>query len=129
MLDGELHGNSADNAFLNCIGSDNQEPMATLKELLAQKAELDRQIEEMQSGARNDAILQVRALMADHGLTVAEVASVKAATKKAAPSKGSRVAAKYRDPATGDSWTGRGLQPVWLRKAIEGGRKLEDFAV
>jgi len=39
------------------------------------------------------------------------------------------VAAKYRNAATGDAWTGRGLQPKWLKAALAAGAKLEDFAV
>jgi DNA-binding protein H-NS len=46
--------------------------------------------------------------------------------KKAA---GSKVAAKYRNPATGDSWSGRGLKPKWLTTALAGGAQLSDFAV
>lgn len=36
---------------------------------------------------------------------------------------------KFRNPATGESWTGRGLKPAWLLMAIEDGKTLEDFAV
>jgi ribosomal protein S25 len=34
---------------------------------------------------------------------------------------------KYRDPATGATWTGRGKRPRWLEVALEDGRKLEEF--
>lgn len=56
-----------------------------------------------------------------------------AAPTKRAPSrtgsrKGFKVPVKFRDEQ-GNTWTGRGNQPRWLRAAIEGGRKLEDFAV
>ena len=50
------------------------------------------------------------------------------ASKKVSASKGTKVAAKFKDDA-GNSWSGRGSQPRWLRSAIEGGKKLEDFAV
>ena len=33
------------------------------------------------------------------------------------------------DPATGTTWSGRGLQPKWLKAALASGRKLSDFAV
>jgi ParB/RepB/Spo0J family partition protein len=36
---------------------------------------------------------------------------------------------KYRDAATGSTWSGRGLQPRWLKVALEGGKTLADFAV
>jgi len=39
------------------------------------------------------------------------------------------VAAKYRDSATGATWTGRGKQPKWLSAAIQSGKKLRDFRI
>jgi hypothetical protein len=29
----------------------------------------------------------------------------------------------------GNTWVGRGAQPVWLREKLKGGAKLDDFAV
>jgi DNA-binding protein H-NS len=42
--------------------------------------------------------------------------------------KGQKVAIKYRD-RSGNTWAGRGAQPVWLREKLKAGAKLEDFAV
>jgi DNA-binding protein H-NS len=42
--------------------------------------------------------------------------------------KGRKVAIKYRDKS-GNTWAGRGAQPVWLREKLKAGAKLEDFAV
>src|SRR5215510_12926469 len=42
--------------------------------------------------------------------------------------KGRKVAVKYRD-RSGNTWAGRGAQPVWLREKLKAGAKLEDFAV
>jgi DNA-binding protein H-NS len=42
--------------------------------------------------------------------------------------KGIKVPAKYRDKE-GNTWAGRGAQPVWLREKLKAGAKLEDFAV
>jgi DNA-binding protein H-NS len=42
--------------------------------------------------------------------------------------KGRSVPVKYRDKA-GNTWAGRGAQPVWLREKLKAGAKLEDFAV
>jgi hypothetical protein len=36
---------------------------------------------------------------------------------------------KYRNEATADAWSGRTLQPKWVRAEIEAGRKIEDFAI
>jgi DNA-binding protein H-NS len=42
--------------------------------------------------------------------------------------KGQKVPVKYRDKQ-GNTWAGRGAQPVWLREKLKAGAKLEDFAV
>jgi DNA-binding protein H-NS len=42
--------------------------------------------------------------------------------------RGRKVAVKYRDKS-GNTWAGRGAQPVWLREQLKAGAKLEDFAV
>ena len=66
--------------------------------------------------------------MQEFGLTVADISS-KTAVRPPSSSKGGKVAAKYINKATGDSWSGRGLQPKWLRAALESGRKIEEFKV
>jgi len=101
--------------------------VATLKELLAQKAEIEKQIDDAARNERAEAIAKVKALMADHGLSIADLGSRGPA--KAARGGGGKVAAKYRNSATGETWSGRGLRPNWLKAALASGRKLEDFAV
>jgi len=105
--------------------------MSTLQELLAQKAALDRQIIELQSGARTDAISKIKSLMSEYGLTMEDLApGRKAGAVKPVPAEGrAKVAAKYRDQSTGQEWSGRGLKPRWLTAALNGGKTLEDFAV
>ena len=105
--------------------------MSTLQSLLAQKADLERKIQETQRQERQAAVDKVRALMAEFGLSVEDLGGKAAGggRKKAAGTDGSRKAAvKYRD-AAGHTWSGRGLQPRWLRDAIAGGKSLKDFAV
>jgi DNA-binding protein H-NS len=102
--------------------------MARLTDLLAQKASLEKQIAQVQREERDSAIAQIKALMAEHGLTVADLGARSKAKPKPAGSV-SKVAAKYRDKSTGQTWSGRGLQPRWLKAAIASGRKLADFAV
>lgn len=38
-----------------------------------------------------------------------------------------RPAAKYRNPETGETWSGRGLMPKWLQVATAAGKTLSDF--
>ncbi len=100
--------------------------MAKLTDLLAQKASLEKQIADAQHEERSGAIAQIKALMSEHGLTAADLNSRAGTAKKIGTSK---VAAKYRNKATGETWSGRGLQPRWLKAALGSGKKIADFAV
>jgi DNA-binding protein H-NS len=102
--------------------------MASLQDLLAQKAALDKKITEVQREERSAAIAKVRELMAEYGLTAMDLAGKTSPAKTKSGPRG-KVAVKYRNTATGDTWTGRGLQPKWLKAALATGRKLSDFTV
>ena len=106
-------------------------PIATLRELIAQKEALERQIEETTAQERSETITKIRALMSENGLSLADLgkrSAGKTSGKKSAAT-GKKVAAKYRNAATGDSLGGRGLQPKWLKAALTSGKKIEEFAV
>jgi len=45
------------------------------------------------------------------------------------PKAGGKVAPKFRNGATGETWSGRGLQPKWLKAALASGAQLADFAI
>lgn len=100
--------------------------MVSVSELLAQKAAIEQQIAEAQRAERASAVAKVRALMAEHGLTLADLSSKSASSIR---KTGMKVAPKYRDTATGNTWSGRGLQPKWLREALASGRTISDFQI
>ncbi len=104
---------------------------ASLGDLLAQKAALEKQIADFQKEQRGDAIGKVKAMMAEYGLTLADIGSAKPAAAPVVPKKpaGKKVAAKYRNPATGDTWSGRGLKPKWMTAALAAGKSISDFAL
>lgn len=101
--------------------------MPSLKELLAQKEALDREIENTKKLARSEAIAKVRDLMVEFGLTSKDLGTKTRMKRSARP--GAKVPVKYRNAATGDAWSGRGLRPNWLKAALAAGRKVDDFAV
>lgn len=101
--------------------------MATLQELLTQKEALERQIEQTKKRDRADAISKVRALMAEYGLSLSDLGTKSSPTAK--PGSRTKVPVKYRNQATGDAWSGRGLQPKWLKSALAAGRKIDEFKV
>lgn len=105
-----------------------------------------RAIEAASQEKKSKAVAQVRALMKKLGVDLKDLSA--AAPEKA--SKGGRkraaagpkraaggartgtraaVPAKFRDPATGTTWSGRGRTPVWLSKYLEQGRTKEEFTI
>lgn len=112
--------------------------MSNYQELLAQKAalekqaaDLEKQLHDARRTERAGVIAQIKSLLAEHGLTVADLGLKpgKAASTGGSASAGRKVAPKYRNAQTGETWTGRGLQPKWVQAAIASGKKLEDFAI
>jgi len=117
--------------------------MAKLADLLAQRAALDKKIAQTQKAERTEAVARVRALMAQYGLSLADLGKTAPAkrTSKAggdgAPASGAsrkgrplgKVAPKYRDAASGATWSGRGLKPRWLNAALAAGHTLDDFKI
>lgn len=86
--------------------------MSTLKDLIAQREILEKQITEMRQQERSDMIRKVRALIAEYGLSEPDLFGGVRGTQKL---KGeSKVAVKYVDPQTGATWTGRGKAPKWI---------------
>ena len=86
--------------------------MSAYKELLQQREALEIQIKEARARELSDAIALVRKTVDEFGLTVSDVFRP---SDRRNPSKGSKVEPKYRNPVTGETWTGRGKPPVWIR--------------
>jgi len=85
--------------------------MTTYQEYKAKIAELETLAETARKNETAAAKDQILSLMREFGLTIADLgAPGKSKTgKKRAP-----VPPKYRDDASGQTWTGRGRAPKWL---------------
>ena len=104
--------------------------MVSVADLMAQKAAIEQKIADAQREEKSSAVAQVKALMAQHGLSIADLsARAPAAPKSGGRKPSGKVAPKFRDPATGNTWTGRGLKPNWLKNALANGKSLQDFAI
>jgi DNA-binding protein H-NS len=95
--------------------------MSSYKELLKQREALEQKINEARRNELSEAVAQVRALVAEFGLTAQDVFP---AGRARSASSGSKVAPKYRNPATGQTWTGRGKPPKWIQNESR-----EQFAI
>ena len=87
--------------------------MTTLNELIKQREALEAQITAARKAETADAVAKARALVAEFGLTAEDVFGGAKRGRKAGDSR-SAVAPKFRDPATGATWTGRGKAPKWI---------------
>ena len=86
--------------------------MSSYKELLKQREALELQISNARRDEVANAIAQVRDLIDEYALTQQEVFPT---TRARSATSGTKVAAKYRDPASGQTWTGRGKAPKWIQ--------------
>lgn len=81
--------------------------MPSYQELIARKNELDKRIEEARHTEAKEALATIKQLIDTFGFTVQQVFPWKPEEKKKAE-------AKYYDPESGASWSGRGKPPKWL---------------
>jgi len=96
--------------------------MTTYQEYQAKIAELQNLAESARKTEINKAKEQILAIMREFNLTIADLGPAAKSGKPVKPR--APVPMKYRDPASGQSWTGRGRAPKWLE-----GKKKEDFLI
>lgn len=89
--------------------------MSSYKELIQQRAALEQQIAAARVRETADAIAKVRALIADFELTSEDIFPSASKTRGSAKKAGGKVPPKYRNPQTGETWTGRGKAPRWIQ--------------
>lgn len=103
--------------------------MTTYRNVKAQIEKLEKQAADLLKKEIAGVIAQIRALMAEYGLTGADLglsgktakASGKLHQKKALPKSAGQP--KYRDPVSGKTWTGRGRAPAWFADAAKQGKQ------
>ena len=95
----------------------------SLEQLLADRAALDQKIKELQIEGRKEAIAQALSLIDQHALKEQDLFPSHSVSK-AAKTSSKKVAAKYLDPISGATWSGRGLAPKWLA-----GKNREDYLI
>ncbi len=108
--------------------------MTSYTDLLKQIETLTQQAEQLRKAEIKTVVADIQKMMKAHRISLADLKSTATAqppTSKAAKTVKTpkKVAAKYRDTATGDTWSGRGRTPKWLEKAESEGQSREAFAV
>jgi DNA-binding protein H-NS len=85
--------------------------MASYAEYVEQIAKLQSLAEAARQPEINDAINTIKDLMQLHGVSIDDLSSGR--SSKPAKAKAT-VAAQFKNPDTGETWTGRGRAPRWL---------------
>ncbi len=89
-----------------------------------------KEYQEALDAEKNKAIQEVMHVIKQFNLTAVDVGLAPEPTQEIKKA-GSRAAAKpkYKNPNTGDTWTGRGLAPTWMKELIESGATKESFLI
>ena len=85
--------------------------MSKLQDLIAQREEIEKAIQQARKDEIKQAVATIRGLVDQFKLSSADIFGGKTKAKGAARKP---VAAKYRDSASGATWTGRGKAPKWI---------------
>lgn len=126
--------------------------MASYSELVQQISDLQKQAEKQRKEEYSSVVKSIKRQIAEYGITADELGfsaakapskrgrkpGAKPGTKASKPARkarakranaGIKVAPKYRDSASNNTWTGRGKMPRWLVQATANGRTLESFLI
>ena len=87
------------------------------EELQAKIADLQAQAARVKEEEKEQAIDMARTMISAYGITARDLGLDKAPKVKTGPKPGNKVAAKYRDPQSGATWSGRGKTPRWINGA------------
>ena len=102
----------------------------SVRELDEVIAGAERERQAKRDGARKALLEEVRAKAEALGLSL-DALLEEARQDGSSPGGGKRtpVRPKYRDPETGETWSGRGSTPGWLKRLEDQGRAREEFAI
>jgi len=84
------------------------------KQLLAQREQLEAQIQAAHAGERKQVIEEIREKMAEYEITLAELGNHGGKAAGKGKGHGQPVRAKYRDTDSDATWSGRGKPPRWI---------------
>ncbi|CAB3697395.1 H-NS histone family protein [Trinickia soli] len=87
--------------------------MSQYAELKAQIAKLQAQADEARRQEVVNVIAEIKQKIAEFGLGAHDLGFAEAA-RRGRPAKKAPLPAKYQDPKSGNTWSGRGKPPKWI---------------
>ena len=109
--------------------------MTSYRKLKTQIEKLEKQASDLLKSEVDLAIAQVKGLMAEYGLTAADVGLPGKVTKPAKATSEKKTGVKsvgipmYADPKSGKTWTGKGKPPNWMVEGLKNGKPKADFLI
>lgn len=112
--------------------------MTSYAQIKARIAKLEKEAEQVLRKEAVKAIDNIKKIMEKYEISLADLSDAlsgngagkgrrgrkpKAAATKKSKAAGQKLAAKYRNPKTGETWSGRGRSPAWIRNALASGKQ------
>lgn len=94
----------------------------TVEELTAKRERLDAEIKAKQDAQKASVIAQIKTVVDTYSIPVDELVEALGGLKS--KRKGVKAKQKFRDPASGATWSGRGKEPAWIK-----GQNRDDFLI
>ena len=94
----------------------------TVEELTAERERLDGEIKAKQDAQKASVIAQIKTVVDTYSIPVDELVEALGGLKS--KRKGIKAKQKFRDPASGATWSGRGKEPAWIK-----GQNRADFLI
>lgn len=98
------------------------DPDITVEELTAKRELLDAEIKAKQDAQKASVIAQIKTVVDTYSIPVDELVEALGGLKS--KRKGVKAKQKFRDPASGATWSGRGKEPAWIK-----GQNHDDFLI
>jgi DNA-binding protein H-NS len=114
--------------------------MSAYQDLVEKINAMQKEADRLKKHEFSTAVKEAKKLVEAYGITASDLGLVvskrpektsKAVKprRKLSGTKGSKVPAKYRDPVTMSTWTGRGKAPKWVTEHLSRGNLLETLLI
>ena len=94
----------------------------SVEELQVEREKLDAEIKAKQDAQKASVIAQIKTVVDTYSIPVDELVEALGGLKS--KRKGIKAKQKFRDPASGVTWSGRGKEPAWIK-----GQNRDDFLI
>lgn len=97
----------------------------SLDEISSVLSKAQKVLSDRQQDHRREVIKEIKSLAASVGLTISM-----SEEGKSIPIRGSKAPIKFRNPNdSSQTWTGRGIKPLWLSGLLKQGHSIESFKI